>query len=240
MTRRALRFFRALAVSATTLALVSACDRAPALPPIPASRTSAELLSPRQTIEKIVELRGTGSLAALAPLLISERAAPVLETLAALDEFLLANRQLCDHVRERVTPGLALLIDQSHMGDALDVFSTHVKVLGEQVDGDRATVSFLVNARLPVEHATLRRVDGSWRYDPGEGYDPSLPRAFRTMAEGVRRVLDDLRSGRLAPDALRTDPQRLLDEMRVRLAPGVKLLSRAQPATEGVETQETP
>ena len=163
-------------------------------------------------------------------LVVPERAHEVVKTLVAVDEFLMMNKALCDYVRENFTLGLSQSIDQSRLGRNLDVFSEYVQVIEQRVDGLRATVSFTVDGRLPLRRAELVKVDGGWRYDPGEGYDPQLPAAFQRMARGLQHVLDDLKSGRLAADTLRAEPELLIEEVRVRLIPGIKMLP-AQPTT---------
>src|SRR5262249_31668613 len=122
--------------------------------------------------------------------------------------------------------GLAASIDQSHLGASLDIFSIGVQFVSETIDGDRAEVAYTVDGRVPLRRAALLRTGGAWRYDPGPGYDPALPSAFDRMADGLRMVTEDLRSGRISHDAIVGDPDRLLEEVRVRLLPGVKLLKR--------------
>lgn len=164
-------------------------------------------------------------------LVVAGRAHQVVKTLMAVDEFLRANRALCDYVRDEFAVGLSQSIDQSRWGASLDIFSRYVELIEERIEGDQATVSFTVDGRLPLRHARLVRIDGVWRYDPGPGYSPQLPTAFERMARGLRQVLDDLKSGRVSANAVRADPQRLIEEVRVRLLPGVKMLPAA-PTTQ--------
>jgi hypothetical protein len=162
---------------------------------------------------------------------VPRRATEVVKTLMAVDEFLRANRTLCDYVRDEFALGLSQSIDQSQWGAHLSIFSRYVELVDERIEGGTATVSFTVDAQLPVQHARLVRSDGMWRYDPGDGYDPRLPAAFQRMARGLRQVLDDLREGRLPAEAVRADPQKLVEEVRVRLVPGIKMLPEP-PATQ--------
>jgi len=148
----------------------------------------------------------------------------------AVDDFLAANRALCEQIRTQIGVGLAGSIDQSHLSENLGVFSRYVTLLDEIVDGDHAVVTFMVDDRLPSRKAELVRIDGVWRYDPGPGYHPALPRAFHRMARGLRQVSDELGTGRLSVADVRNDPDLLLDEVRVRLIPGVQMLP-APPAT---------
>lgn len=156
--------------------------------------------------------------------MVAGRAADAARTLAAIDEFLLANRLLCEHVRDRFGPGMAQLIDQSHIAGNLDVFSPYVELVDEEVNGDEAHVSFTVDGRLPLKRTRLVRVDGQWKYDPGDGYATNLPDAFRRMAEGLRLVLDGLKRGQPAAERILEKPEVLVEEVRVRLIPGVAML----------------
>ena len=84
-----------------------------------------------------------------------------------------------------------------------------------------------------MKRAELRRIGDTWRYDPGPGYDPELPRAFHRMARGLRQALQEIKSGRLSPQMLRDDPDLLVKEVEVRLLPGVKMLSRPNATNKG-------
>lgn len=181
-------------------------------------------VSPRETVARLIEARRTGAYQAMTPLIVPARAADVLTTLVAVDDFLSANQQLCDLVRDKVGLGLAQTIDQSFRAYYLDIFSKYVELLDEQIAGDDATVSFTVDGHLPALHAHLRIVAGSWRYDPGPGDYMQLADAFGRMARGLRQVVAEIESGRLSAAQLRDDPELLVREVDIRLRPGVKLL----------------
>lgn len=209
----------------TTVALCcAACERT-------TSPESPRTRSPRATIERVIAARDSGSYQTLNELIVPGRAPEVIKTLMAVDEFLHANQSLCDYVRDAFALGLSQSIDQSHWGANLDIFSRYVELIDQRVEADTATVTFTVDGRIPLRHARLVRTDSVWRYDPGLGYDPRLPAAFQRMARGLRQVLDDLKSGRLSADAIRADPQQLIEEVRVRLQPGIKMLP-APPTTQ--------
>ncbi|MCH8316032.1 MAG: hypothetical protein IIA64_08675 [Planctomycetes bacterium] len=126
---------------------------------------------------------------------------------------------------DNVGPGLPRTIDQSQLAASLDIFSPYVEVLDEEVvEGTSATVSFIVDHRLPAKHTKLQKLEGRWYYDPGSVDATNLPAAFRRMARGLRQVREEIESGRLSPKALRDDPERLMNEVRVRLMPGVRML----------------
>jgi hypothetical protein len=44
------------------------------------------------------------------------------------------------------------------------------------------------------------------------------------MAEGLRATLRDLQAGKLDPAEMRRDPNKLIEAVRVRLAPGIRML----------------
>jgi hypothetical protein len=202
------------------LVCCATCERARSPDP-------AALRSPRATIELLIAARDTGSYHTLNELIVSERVHEVVKTLMAVDEFLHANQSLCDYVRETFALGLSQSIDQSAWGAQLEIFSRYVELVDQHIEGDTATITFTIDGRVPVHRAHLVRVEGAWRYDPGSGYDPRLPAAFERMAQGLRRVLDDLKEGRLSVDAIRADPRQLVEEVRVRLQPGIKMLPPA-------------
>jgi hypothetical protein len=201
----------------------ASCERSPGRSPAVASATAPER-TPLQTIEQLIAARESGRYQPISDLVVPQHASEVVRTLMAVDEFLQANEVLCDYVRDRFTLGLSESIDQSRWGAHLDVFSRYVELIDQRIDGEVATVAFTVDRRVPIQRARLVWIDDGWRYDPGPGYDPQLPAAFERMARGLRRVLDDLKSGRISAESVRSDPRSLIEEVRVRLLPGVKML----------------
>lgn len=192
----------------------------------------ADATTPRQVLAKLRELRAASKYREMETWIVPERAGEVARTLLAIDGFINANEALVNFVQQNVSPGLARVIDQSYLAQSLDIFSSGIGWLDEVVDGDAATVAFTIEAKIPARHAQLVRVGGSWRYDPGGGFDPAMPAAFDRMALGLRQSLDDLRSGKLSLETLRDDPRRLLEEIRLRLMPGVNMLPRSDPSVQ--------
>jgi len=221
--RGARRAQRALLRTAQLLLLAiwasTGCGQAPA----PAGAAGAPP-APLETVRQLIAAHEAGSYDRLRRLIVPERADPVINTLMAVDEFLGVNRELQRLVREQLGEAHADLIDQSYLGQNLDVFSPRVELLSEHAEGDAATVSFQSDGRVPVKRAQLIHRAGRWLYDPGPGYDPALPAAFARMARGLRLVLDDLKSGRLPRERLLDEPERLVEEVRIRLLPGVQML----------------
>jgi hypothetical protein len=215
--------YAAVLVGAAGLTLCVSCGRAPGAA---AGGAGSESPGPKATLERIMSLRKSGAYAKMEELIVPQRRHEVSRTLVAVDDFLHANAEICRYVREHVALGAAQAMDQSGLAASLDIFSPFVELLHERVEGDRATVAFQVDRRLPLKRAELRRVDGRWLYDPGPGYRPEIPLAFSRMARGLRQVLADLRSGRLPVEELRANPDRLLEEVRLRLAPGARMLPK--------------
>lgn len=210
------------------------CDRSPSQSrSARAGKPAGE--APRRVLQRLIELRGERKYSQLRALIVPWGAHEVIETLTAVDDFLDANRRLCDWIRDHVGLGLAQIIDQSDIGDNLGIFSRHAELLDESVTGDEARVSFAVDGRLPARRARLQRIDGTWRYDPEEGYSEYLPAAFHAMARGLERVLDDLQSGRIRADELRDYPERLVQKVKARLHRGVNLLSKARAQADNGE-----
>ncbi|MBU0640700.1 MAG: hypothetical protein KKB50_17695 [Planctomycetes bacterium] len=223
-------------ISIMALALMlGGCARAPT-GTSSAAVAGGGALSPRETLVRLIAARQAGDSHTMEALICPTHAPDVIATLLAVDGFLTANRQLCDYIRDHVALGLSQSIDQSYLGENLDIFSGPVELLDETIDGDQARVAFVVDERLPAKHARLQCLDGVWRYDAGPGYDPALPQAFEHMARGLRQVLTDLQSGRLSPQQVRDDPQSLVDQVRLRLLPGVRMLPRP-PQTQPADDQ---
>jgi hypothetical protein len=202
-------------------ALVCGCDRppsrAPAAGPTPAPTA-------RETIAQLIATRNKHQFDDMQALIMPANAQEVIDTLVAVDDLLGANQTLGAALRARGLSGLAQSVDQSYLADNLDIFSPYLELLDEVVTADTATVGFTSDGRLPVKRATLRRVAGTWRYDPGPGYDPRLPQAFHRIAVGLRQMADDVQSGRLSADQLRDQPDSFIERVRVAMLPGVKLL----------------
>ena len=215
--------------------VLAACSRNTSQTPDSASAAQSSE-TPLATIKAMIAAREAGDYKLIESLTRPDAAHLLAETLMAVDEFLSANARLCAVVHDVVGPGLPRTIDQSQLAANLDIFSPYVEVLDEEViEGASATVSFVVDHRLPAKHTKLQQIDGRWYYDPGSVDATNLPAAFRRMARGLRQVREEIESGRLSRKALRENPERLMNEVRVRLMPGVKLLPPppAEPQPDG-------
>lgn len=185
-----------------------------------------------------MELRAGHKYREMAALIVPERASEVESFLMALDDFRAANGRLGNWLEAHAAVGLAQTIDQSYVADDLSIyanedlsiFSRQVELLDAHVAGDEAIVSFTLRGRVPAKRAHLRKVDGTWRYDPGPGYSEHLPAAFHDLARGLDQMRAELESGRVSEADLRGSPDAFLEKVQARLRRGVNLLSKAQAA----------
>ncbi len=215
------------------------CSRSAGPPPKPDHPDVAR--SPRQTLSDLLTLRQEHKYRELRSLVVPERDDEVVRFLTAVDDFLTANRRLCNWIRTRIGVGMSQTIDQSYVADDLSpyagenlaLFSRAVEFLDETIAGDQAVVSFTVDGRIPAGRARLRKIAGVWHYDPGPWTSDRLPAAFHDLARGLEQALAELQSGRIPLDDLRRDPEILAELLKARLRRGVNLLSQAQTETSG-------
>jgi hypothetical protein len=165
-------------------------------------------------------------------LVVPAAADALVALLDAVDGYVQANQRLRRYLRENVSGDLALSINQEHLWHHLGLVSRDVKILQVEPADDRATVTFTVADRVPVERATLVRTSAGWRYDPDETIDPDAAAAFERMTAGLRFLQSDLEHGKLTPGELRRNPERLHQELRLRLSDGVHLLPTPTPAPD--------
>ncbi|MBL8877483.1 MAG: hypothetical protein JNG88_00050 [Phycisphaerales bacterium] len=211
-----------LCAAGVTLALIG-CDRTSPNRPQTAGAMVRSPATPSDVIREILRVRHASQYSALSDLVLADRADDVTRTLVAVDDFLAANQALCELIRGQVGPGVSARVDQSHLADHLDVFSRYVELIGEEITGDRAVVRFTIDGKLPAKSAELWRIEARWRYDPGAGYSTELVAAFEKMTEGLRGLASEFRAGTADVAAFRDNPDKLVDEVRLRLAPGVRL-----------------
>ncbi|MCG3128334.1 MAG: hypothetical protein CHACPFDD_03217 [Phycisphaerae bacterium] len=209
-----------------SLALAVGCNPAP-----PTVNAGASAPSPSAVVQALRAHLAARRYGQMSELILAEQASAVVRYLMAMDDFLTANAQLREFIAARISDADAHMLDFSHLAGNMDIFSPYVAIVSEHVEGDVATVAYTIDQRLPVRHARLLRVNGTWRYDPGAGYEPEIIPAVAEMAQGFRRTLAELKSGKLDPEALRGNSQRLFDEVRIRIQPGLKMMpTRAAPA----------
>lgn len=190
-------------------------------PPAP-----GDVLSPRATVEALIDARRRQDYEAFDRYILPQRSAGVVETLAAVDQFLEANGELCTWVRVEISESLGRGIDHSKLAESLDIFSPRVEVRSERVAGDTAVIGYTVGGVLPLKRCELIRRDGRWWYDPGAGYDARLPEAFRALAGALRGALAELKARRGAASELARDPAPLTELLTRHLAPAVARLPK--------------
>lgn len=206
----------------TTLSLAPVACRANDQPARPPDAAAAA----RAVIDELRQLRHAGRYDDIEPLVAPGRFAPLRELLLSVDALLHANAALTSFVQREISAALAQNIDQSYWAEMLGIFSRDVHVISAQIDGDEAAVTFQIRDHLPLDHTTLRLVNGAWRYDPGAAADPGFAKAFREMADGLRAVLGDLRRDPDACKRFERYPDELVNEVALRLRPGMALLPR--------------
>ena len=207
-------------------------------PPAAAPQTQPAELGPRATLVRLMDLRAGHKYREMPALIVPERAPEVEDFLLALDDFIAANGRLGNWLGAHGAVGLAQTVDQSYVVDDLSIyanedlsiFSRQVELLDAHVAGDQATVSFTLGGRVPAKRAHLRKVDNTWRYDPGPGYSEHLPAAFHDLARGLDQMRAELEGGRVSEADLRGSPEAFLEKVQARLRRGVNLLSKAQAA----------
>ena len=201
-------------------------------PPTTAA-AAANVRSPTRTIEQLIDLRRGRQYERMHPLIIATQRYEVVKYLRAMDAFLTANEHLCVFVRDHIAIGLSQTIDQSGMAGNLNIFSQYVTLLDETIEGDTAALSFVVDEKLPARRADLALIKGQWLYDPGDGDYAKIIAAVERMADGLRRVLKEMQSGRLDLAAMREHPEKLTEAVRIRLLPGVKILPAPPKSGDG-------
>ncbi len=207
------------------------CSRVPAT-----TAPASDQPGPRETLQRIMELRATSRYKELPAYIVPRRGAEVVDFLLAVDAFMAANGRLCNWLRTHVGLGLSQTIDQAYVaddlsiyaGENLGVFSRSVELLDESVTSDVATVTYTTENRLPAKTVRLRRLSGRWLFDPGAPLSPHLAAAFHDMARGLEQVLAELHQGRPTTQQLLDSPEPLQEKVMARLRRGVGLLSKAQ------------
>ncbi len=230
------RWFGASCLVLAVLVLASGCSRAPESA-AGASRPGVTGADPRELVRALRAAQQGGEYEEVAAGIAGGRGGEVVALLQAINEFLGANEQLCQWVRERVGVGAAQMIDQSYIvddlspyvGESMGVFSRDVALLDVRRAAAEVTVAYKVGGRLPARSVTLVRADGeAWRLRVDEPCGASLPEAFAELRRGLETVLLELQQGRHAAEALRRDPERLVELVKLRLGRGVRLLSKAR------------
>jgi hypothetical protein len=169
-----------------------------------APETAGDTGSPKAVVRRVREDRLAGRLGGVAPLLVPHQRSAVLELIQAADEITHADRVLHAAVAAHLGSAAAVQFDHSTVVDSFGVFSRHVEIVDEAVDGDRAVVIVQVSGRVPLEEVHLVRIDGSWliQTDPPI---PEIPRLLRELARVMVDVARELERKPWTADALHAE-----------------------------------
>jgi len=225
---------------AALAAFQTGCERTPARSPTTQPAASATA-TPRAAVEEIRRLHAGRRYDELRQWIVPEQASALVDLLLAVDRFLGANDRLCAWIGAEVGTGLAQSVDQSYLADELgtilgnnlNVLAQDVELLDESEAGDTARVSYVVAGRVPAQVVVLHRRDGRWQFDPGPVSAPTFVEGFNDMASALDSLRRELADGRVPIEELRTDMDRLMDLVEVRLRRGVRLLSQGRAQMAG-------
>jgi hypothetical protein len=185
------------------------------------------LSTPAGTIEQLRGWRAARRYREMEPYIDPPGRIHFIDTLAAMDQVLAANRQAMKAIAELWGEHRVLAWDLSGLGAHLGVFSDEVSLIREDVDGDEATVIYQVGRTVPLNTARLRRIEGRWVYLPGDS-TAEFPRAMQRLARTLGEVAEAIYTQRMPPD-------RIDQEYRLRVVPRLQALHEAGAATDAEE-----
>jgi len=206
------------------LALLVGCEQ---------GKSSPETTGPKETLFALTRAHSARNYDEFRRLVLVQRRDGLVSTLRAVDRFLAAERTLRAVILHSFGREFAEIVDLSRFAAHLGVFSADVKLLDERIVGQRAIVTYLVAGMPPAREAALVRVDGHWRYDPGEGFSPAWPRAFEEMAGVLDQMANEVKTGDGVSQRVYADPQAFLQELASRLSVATEGLPTSQPGDGG-------
>jgi len=137
-------------------------------------------------------------------LVAPEQRVVLIDTLLAMDRLFAVN----DRSQRRITllhgERVAGEFDLGGLADDIGLFSRHVELRGERVDGDRAIVLAQVSNRLPLEEFRFVRIENRWLYAP-EAPLPSLPNLLNDLASGLEMLTFQLERNEYTVEQIRSD-----------------------------------
>ena len=146
--------------------------------------------------------------------------AAFIDTMLAVDLVLTADQEARQAIAEVLGEHRTESWDLSALGNNLGIFSNEINIISVERDGDRATLTFQVGDRLPLETAQLRAGPKGWLYAPGPGPIELAPR-FRSLAMALSEVAELIRRDR--PTAACSN-----QEFRLRIYPRLKALEQTE------------
>lgn len=130
-----------------------------------------EALSPSATVRLVSQHRRDGRLSAIGPFLLPDQRPHIIELIQSVDRLRWANQVLTESVAKNLGESTAKAFDRSELANIIGVFSWDVAVIDETIEGDRATVSFQIGDRLPLDRVQLVRRAKKWVIQT----DPPIP-----------------------------------------------------------------
>lgn len=204
-------------------------------PDLPTAGSAPDNLGPTETVERLRDYRFTGRYSLIEPFLLPEQRSAVIAQIRAVDRLHAAAKMLRRRVRHRLGMAAAQEFDFRQVANLLGVFSPDVTLLTERIDVDRATVSFQVADRIPLDAAEMLRRENHWVLvsDPIDG----VPDELLKLALLLERIADQVNGNDLTVDELRR-------EIKLRQAPILrrlkKLVTSATPRTPLEEPKTGP
>lgn len=200
-------------IAVTAAACLAGCSRRATTSDLPVKLAAREPVpaTPKETVERMVELRRLARYGVLRTFVEPAHASGVIDFLLAMDDVGAANAEVQAAIRKRLPSVAASNWDLSWLRNWQSLFSADVRVLDEQVDGDRARVTIRVADVMPLETIEMRREGTRWVYDPGAG-PGALPPALHRLATSLRRIAATVMTRDLTERDLRT-------EFRLRIHP---------------------
>jgi hypothetical protein len=185
---------------------------------VPGGEGEASLQEPSVAIAQWRQWRDKKQYRLLRPHIDQDERAVFLDTLVGADLVLDANHEVCQAIADVLGEHRVELWDLSSLGGDLGLFSSDLKIIQVERNGNEATVTFQVGERLPLETAHLRLGPQGWVYFPGTGpYE--LPSMLRDLAMALSDIAEMVRRDR--PDVARID-----QEYRLRVFPRLLVLQR--------------
>ncbi len=184
---------------------------------------------PLDTVRRIHQYRREGRVAAIAPYLVPQQRAAIIEQILSVDELTSASESLKVRVNRVVGAGSASAFDRTAIANTIGPFSRDLECISEAISGDTAVVRICVDGRLPLEDVHLTRGDAHWliQTDPPV---PGLPAELRKLARVLNRVADEVERRHLTAEQIE-------GELALRQRP---VLERIDQLVRSAQTEETP
>lgn len=175
------------------------------------SATAPPPVTVDETIAVMRRLHAERDYDKLSGYIAADARAAFIDTIMAMDEFLIANETLQTVIGETLDERLLPQWDLSGWAQAMGLFAPNVEIITTQDDGKSAAVRYQIADRVPLEDVKLNWVNDRWVYDPGDAL-PALAPAIREVSEALTAIARKHRRRPLSRDDLDT-------EFRLRVVP---------------------